>query len=68
MFFYGDSSKEGVGVGVVFISHTQEIISLSYKLEFETTNTVVEYEDLVLGLRDAKYMRIEELEMFGDFE
>ena len=33
MFFVGASSKEGVGVGVIFVSPTQETISLSYKLE-----------------------------------
>jgi hypothetical protein len=32
MFFDGASSKEGVGAGVVFVSPTQEIIYLSYKL------------------------------------
>jgi hypothetical protein len=32
MFFDGASSREGVGVGVVFISPTQETISLSYRL------------------------------------
>jgi ribonuclease HI len=68
MFFYGASSKEGVGAGVVFVSPTQEIISLSYKLEFETTNNVAEYEALVLGLRDAKDIGIEELAVFGDAE
>jgi hypothetical protein len=51
MFFDGASSKEVVGVGVVFIFPTQEIISLSYKLEFETTNNVEAYEALILGLR-----------------
>jgi ribonuclease HI len=66
MFFDGASSKEGVGAGVVFISPTQETISLSYKLEFETTNNVAEYEALVLGLRAAKDMDIEELAVFGD--
>jgi ribonuclease HI len=68
MFFYGASSKEGVGAGVVFISPTQEIISLSYKLEFETTNNVAEYEALVLGLRATKDMMIEELAVFVDAE
>jgi ribonuclease HI len=68
MFFDGASSKEGAGAGVVFISPIQEIISLSYKLEFETTNNVAEYEALVLGLRAAKDTRIEELTMFGDVE
>jgi ribonuclease HI len=39
---------------------------LSYKLEFETTNNVVEYEAFVLGLRAANDMGIEELSLFGD--
>jgi ribonuclease HI len=68
MFFDGPSSREGVGVGVVFVSHTQETISFSYKLEFETTNNVVEYEALVLGLRAVKDMGIEEISVFGDVE
>jgi ribonuclease HI len=68
MFFDGASSREGVGAGVVFISPTQETISLSCKLEFETTNNVAEYEALVLGLRAAKDMNIEELAVFGDAE
>jgi hypothetical protein len=41
---------------------------LSYKLDFETTNNVAEYEALVLGLRAAKDMGIEELVVFGDAE
>jgi hypothetical protein len=53
---------------VVFVSPTQETISLSYKLEFEATNNVTEYEALVLGLRAAKDMRIEEISVFGDSE
>jgi ribonuclease HI len=65
MFFVGDSSKEGVGAGVVFFSPTQEIISLSYKIEFETTNNVAEYEALVLGLMAAKDMGIKEIVVFG---
>jgi hypothetical protein len=49
VFFDGASSREGVGVGVVFISPAQEAISVSYKIEFEATNNVAEYEALVLG-------------------
>jgi hypothetical protein len=46
MFFDGASSKEGVGAGVVFVSPSQETTSPSYKLEFEATNNVAEYEDI----------------------
>jgi hypothetical protein len=59
MFIDGAYSKEGVGVGLIFISPAQETMFLSYKLEFETTDNVVEYEALVLGPRAAKDMGIE---------
>jgi ribonuclease HI len=68
MFFDGASSREGVGSGVVFVLPCQETISLSYKLEFETTNNVEEYEDIFMGLRAAKDMEIEEIAVFGDVE
>jgi ribonuclease HI len=68
MFFDGASSKDGVGAGVVLVSPAQETIALSYKLEFEATNNVAEYEALVLGLRAAKDMGIEEISVFGDVE
>jgi hypothetical protein len=68
MFFDGASFSIGAGAGVVFKSPSQEIISLSYKLEFEVTNNVAEYEALVLGLRDAKEMGIKEVAVFGDAE
>ena len=51
-----------------FVSPTQETVSLSYKLEFETTNNVAEYEALVLGLRAARGMGIHEVAVFGDAE
>jgi ribonuclease HI len=41
---------------------------LSYKLEFEATNNVVEYEALVLGLEAARKMKITKLAVFGDSE
>jgi ribonuclease HI len=68
MFFDGASSSEGAGARVVFVSPCQETISISYKLEFETTNNVAEYEALFLGLRDAKDMGITEVAVFGDVE
>ena len=48
MYFDGSSCKEGAGAGIVLISPGGEIISLLYKLEFQTTNNIVEYEALIL--------------------
>jgi ribonuclease HI len=66
MYFDGSSSKEGFGDGIVLISPAQDVITLSYKMEFETTNNIAEYEVLVLRLRAAKDMAIDILEIFGD--
>jgi ribonuclease HI len=66
MFFDGASSSMGAGVGVVLVSPCQETISLSYKMEFEVTNNVEEYEALVLGMRAAQEMGIREMVVFGD--
>jgi ribonuclease HI len=41
---------------------------MTYKIEFETTNNVAEYEALVLGLRASKDVNIEEITIFGDVE
>jgi hypothetical protein len=41
-------------------------MTLSYKLELETTNNIAEYESLVLGLRTTKDMAIESLVVFSD--
>jgi ribonuclease HI len=68
MYFDGSSSKEGFETGILLISPSQEVITLSYKLDFETTNNIVEYEALVLGLRAAKNMAIDCLTIFCDSE
>jgi ribonuclease HI len=68
MYFDGACSREGSGVGIVFISPTKEVIPMSYKLEFDTTNNISEYEALLLGLKAAKDMGIDKLSVFGDSE
>jgi ribonuclease HI len=66
MYFDGACSKEGYGARTVFISPTKEVIPMSYKLEFDTTKNISEYESLLLGLKDAKDMGIDKLSIFGD--
>jgi hypothetical protein len=61
MYFDGSSSKESSSAGIVLISPSKEVVTLSYKQEFETTNNIIEYEALVLGLRAAKDMAIDKL-------
>ena len=68
LYFDGSSSKEGSGVGVVLISPIEQVITLSYKLQFLTTNNTVEYEALILGIKEAKDLGVEQLVIFGDAE
>jgi hypothetical protein len=66
MYFYGASTKDSAGARVVLISPSKETISLSFKLEFRTTNNIAEYEALLLGLNSAKEMGIKGLKVLGD--
>lgn len=66
MFFDGSCSKEGAGAGIVLISPLKESFTFSFKLEFETTNNVAEYEALLIGFKKAKDMNISEIFVFGD--
>jgi ribonuclease HI len=68
MYFDGACSKEGYGAGVFFISPSKEVIPMSYKLEFDTTNNISEYEALLLGLKAYRDMGIDKLSIFGDSE
>ena len=58
MYFDGGSSKEDYGASILLISPVDEVITLMYKLEFEATNNIVEYETLILGLRVDKNMHM----------
>jgi ribonuclease HI len=52
----------------VLISPEHEVITMSYKLEFNTTNKTAEYEALLLGLKAAKEIKIQHLKVHGDSE
>ena len=66
MYFDGASTRDSAGAGVVLISPSKETISLSFKLDFRTTNNIAEYEALLLGLNSTKEMGIKGLKVLGD--
>jgi ribonuclease HI len=68
VYFNGASTKDSAGDGIVLISPSKETISLSFKLEFITTNNIAEYEALLLGLNSAKEMGIKGLKLLGDVD
>ena len=68
LHFDGANSREGNGARVLLISPTGKWVPLSFKLEYEATNNVAEYQALVLGLQTARSMNIQSLKVLGDSE
>ncbi|XP_059076478.1 uncharacterized protein LOC131875815 [Cryptomeria japonica] len=68
MYFDGSCSKEGSGARIIFISPDGEMFKYSFKLIFECTNNIAEYEALLTGLNVATKHGIKLLSVFGDSE
>ena len=66
MLFDGACSRETAGAWVVLVSPKKESIQLSFKLVFQVTNNIEEYEAFLLGLNVEKYRGIKNLKVFGD--
>ena len=68
MYFDGSAAKIGAGAGVYIISPIRDFKDLSYKLMFECTNNVAEYEALLLGLHALKDLGAQKIRLLGDSE
>ena len=68
MYFDGATSKEGAGVGICLTHPKFEYRSFSYKLYFDCTNNVAEYEALILGLKMIREIKIKKVSIYGDSE
>jgi ribonuclease HI len=66
MHFDGAHSRSGKGAGNVLTSPSKQSYYFAFRLEFEVTNNVAEYEALLLGLEISKDMGIKALNIKGD--
>ena len=64
--FDGAYSKAGKGAGIMIISPSNKIYNFAFRLYFEASNNVAEYEALLLGLETAKDMVIKMLNINTD--
>jgi hypothetical protein len=64
--FDGAHSSTGLGAGIVLRSPDNETTLFSYRLEFNCTNNIAEYEALILGINLAIDMNIKTLHVRGD--
>ena len=68
LYFDGAKSKEGAGAGCLLIDPQGNKICMACRMEFSCTNTTVEYEALIQGLKKAMDLGIKEIIVYGDSE
>ena len=66
MNFDGAYSRSGKGAGITITSPKGKIFNFAFRLEFEATNNVTEYEALLIGVEVAKDTGIQLLSIKGD--
>jgi hypothetical protein len=66
MNFDGDFSRVGKGVGIVLQAPNGKVSKFAYRLEFDATNNVAEYEALLLGLELCRDRGVKCLNIRGD--
>jgi ribonuclease HI len=64
--FDGAHSSSSSGAGIVLTAPSKETFHYSYRLEYHCTNTVFEYEALIIGLNLAIDRGITHLRVIGD--
>ena len=66
MYFDRAYSKAGKGAGIMIISPSNKVYNSAFRLEFEASNNVAEYEAFLLGLEIIKDVGIKMLNIKGD--
>ena len=66
MKFDGSSTTNSGGTGVVLYHNGEEIVELSFKLEFPCSNNIAEYETYLTGLATALEMGIKHLKVIDN--
>lgn len=68
MHFESACSKEGNGVGVLFMSHDDTYYKFTFMINFDCTNNAVEYETLFPSLKMASKYGIKYLKAHSNLE
>ncbi|XP_042477702.1 uncharacterized protein LOC122059068 [Macadamia integrifolia] len=66
MFFDGAANHKGCGAGVLLITPEGLNMPMAYRLDFECTNNMAEYEACLMGLKAAISIGVKRLEVYGD--
>ena len=62
----GSSNEGGSGPGLILISPEGHRMHYALRFDFQPSNNEAEYEALIAGLKLAKEMKVEFLEIYSD--
>jgi ribonuclease HI len=66
LFVDGASNSKGSGAGIVLISPEGLVLEQAVRLRFSASNNKPEYEAMLIGLRTARKLRANQLQIFCD--
>ena len=66
LYVDGSSNMSGAGAGLILISPEGIIVEYTLRFEFPTTNNGAEYEALITGLKIAKELGVDQLQVHND--
>ena len=62
----GSSNMSGAGAGLILVNPEGIITEYMLHFEFSATNNEAEYEALITGLRIAKELEVDRLQVYND--
>ena len=66
LYIDGASGSQGSGAGIILVGPHKIRIKYAVKLKYNATNNAAEYEALIIGLKLAIKVRIENLKVYSD--
>ena len=66
LFIDGVSNLKGLGVGIVLVSLEGLVVKQAVRLKFSASNNETEYKALMIGLRSARRLGANHLQVFCD--
>ena len=66
LYFDGAARNSRAGVGIVFVTSSGGLVPYSFSLLETSSNNMVENAAIIIGLKLAIEMHIDQLEIFGD--
>ena len=66
LYVDGSSNMSGAGAGLILISPEEIVAEYILRFEFSATNNGAEYEALIVGLRIAKELGVDRLQVHSD--